>query len=118
MRLLELNPRWVAISRWDTPDGTQHFYDTPPRRGGISFDCPIHTKYCECCKQPLPQSHRLVVFFSNPVDGLPPQVTEHLWTRSGEEFDNLTLAPSIDASKYEINGTTCWHGYITDGAVN
>lgn len=116
---MDLNPHWVGINRWDDSNGTQHFYDNPIRTGGLSFDCPIHTKICEHCNQILPQSHRLVVFFQNPIDGLPPQVTEHLWNRINESFENLTLIPSINASEYinKETNTICWHGHITNGEI-
>lgn len=119
MKLLDLEPRWVAISRWDDSTGTQHYLDTPPRRGGISFDCPIHTKKCSCCGQNVKGSHRLVVFFKNPVDGLPPQVTNYLWSRVGDDFETLSLSPSIDASQHvdKETNTVCWHGHISNGEI-
>lgn len=117
MKLTDLDPRWVAIGRWDSADGTQHYYDTPPRRGGITFNCPVHTEKCVHCGQFLPQTHRLCVFFANPVDGLPPQVAEHLWQRAGDDFETLTLSPSIDASQHVVDGVICWHGFITNGEI-
>lgn len=120
MKLIDLNPKWVAISRWDDINGTQHFYDTPSRVGGISFNCPIHTKKCEHCNQNLPQSHRLVVWFSNPIDGLPPQYgINYLWNREGSTFEDLSLNPSIDASRYidKETNTVCWHGFISNGEI-
>jgi hypothetical protein len=117
MRLTDLEPRWVAINRWDDSNGTQHYYDQPPRRGGISFNCPLHSEKCTCCGQFLPKTHRLVVYFANPVDGLPPQVTDHLWQRDGDDFETLSLLPSIDASKHVVDGVVCWHGSITKGEI-
>lgn len=35
-----------------------------------------------------------------------------LWTRSGETFETLTLAPSVDASR-----AGCWHGFVQNGAI-
>jgi|ERR1700674_2383428 len=102
MKLTSLDPHWVLIHRWDTPDGTQHFTNgdgSQRHGGGISFICPQHG------------THRLVVWFENPVDGLPPEATaEHRWTRIGETFDTMTLTPSI-------NAPTCWHGHITNGEI-
>ena len=117
MKLTELNPRWVSINRWDSPDGTQHYApgDTPKRIGGISFDCPTHTKHCPTCGNLTPQSHRLVVWFNNPTDGLPPEHSaEHRWTRSGDTFETLSLTPSINA---QMADPTCWHGFITNGEI-
>jgi hypothetical protein len=102
MKLLELKPRWARGSRWDDDNGTQH-YDTTLRHGmGITFDCPKHL------------DHRLAVFFENPADGLPPQHGEEfLWKRTGDNFETLSLHPSINA---EIHG--CWHGHITNGIID
>ncbi len=35
------------------------------------------------------------------------------WTRAGETFDLLSLAPSVDASK-----SGHWHGFVTNGEVS
>ncbi len=111
MRLTELEPRW-----FDVPGiGTD--------KDGITFLCP-----CEACKS-LPKPRRLAVQFFNPIGGEPkPAMTQkeknvHLfdlrtfdvapstqWQRTGETFDDLTLAPSVDASK-----SGHWHGHITNG---
>lgn len=34
----------------------------------------------------------------------------YLWRRSGDTFEGLTLAPSVDASP-----AGCWHGFVTNG---
>lgn len=120
MRLLSLNPRWIAIYRWDDANGTQHFNAYAPaesqrKPGGISFDCPVHTKHCAECHQLLPSSHRLAVWFENPVDGLPPEaLAEYRWHRVGEDFESLTLTPSINA---QVIDSGCWHGVIENGEV-
>lgn len=118
MRLASLSPRWVVGNyrdesnmEWQPGDcGPGH----PARNGmGISFECPIHG-----------DGHRLVVCFSNPVDGGPPVQEGKLWQRTGNTFDTLTLTPSVDASHYlhlscngSEHGTTCWHGHVSDGNV-
>jgi hypothetical protein len=118
MKLTDLDPHWVLISRWDTPDGVQHFTngDRSLRHGGgISFMCPVHTKLCTECGQHHPGSHRIVVWFENPVDGLPPEFTAtHRWTRTGETFETLSLTPSVNA---QVADPTCWHGFITNGEL-
>lgn len=53
------------------------------------------------------------VMFRNPVDGGPPfPEAARLWERTGEDFDDLTLSPSVDAS---VLGH--WHGFIRNGMV-
>lgn len=96
MRLAELNPRWWA----DSTDGTTG------RHLGVTFDCP------HCPKEhPL----RLSVAFSNPIGGGEPYAvpTKLHWQRTGEDFETLTLTPSIDAS-----GFGHWHGFIQNGEVS
>lgn len=105
MRLVDLEPRWWA--------------DAGRRGQGLTFICP----HC--------RSVRLGVAFTNPLDGGPPHRlalddqlrfvhgaeysenpndAEACWTRTGEDFETLTLAPSVDASR-----SGHWHGVIQDG---
>ena len=77
---------------------------------GVSFKCP----HCP---------RRLAVWFSNPVDNGPPIDARHkcLWNRVGDNFDSLTVTPSINATSQDpiTPGRTMqhWHGYILDGAL-
>lgn len=107
MRLSELEPRWVGIN---IPEGSA--------RIGVGFQCPH-------CKE-----QRLVVFFRPFIDPndivrlalwkLPdapnPNTGEirpvHWWDRTGEDFETLTLSPSVDASN-----SGHWHGFIQNGEV-
>jgi hypothetical protein len=107
MRLTDLDPHWVA--EMGAPDTHQQ---------GVSFLCP-------CCR-----TVRLAVFFAEPITGSPVDLkqlhrsqgvdghlADHhlgstLWTRTGEDFDTLSLTPSVDCSHFGH-----WHGYITNGAV-
>lgn len=96
MRLADLHPRWGTWSGGTT-------------RIEVSFDCPVHGK-----------AHRVIVPFVNPLDSGRPVMRTHLWFRTGETFDTLTLTPSIDYTKYdngELRDPTCWHGWITNGEV-
>lgn len=108
MKLLDLDPKWTS--------------DAPQRHGmGVSFICPAHYPR---------MSHRLAVFFENPIDGGPASAHAdkgHLWKRVGTYFSGLTLTPSIDASAEMFadsahpsdvsKATPCWHGFITDGEI-
>jgi len=109
MRLIDLEPRW-AMDADIVIGGVSRHYDD--RHGmGLSFECP----HCVARERATGDKRvvRLGVYFSNPVDGLPPtDDATHLWQRSGETFDDLTLTPSIDASN---DGH--WHGFITNGAI-
>jgi len=115
MRLTDLRPRWIT--------------DSSNRSGmGMGFQCP----HCH--------NVRLVVWFSNPVDGGPmyrleqmpqiphgasPEVVQQIvrkqkltkmancrWFRTGENYASMTLSPSIDASE-----AGHWHGFISNGEI-
>lgn len=97
MKLIDLNPRWVgAGGKGISRDGQP----VPERCGiGVSFDCP-----CGC-------RDRVYVGFINPLDGGPPYegIT---WQRTGEDFETLTLQPSI------LRGDGCrWHGFVIEGRI-
>lgn len=96
-----MNPRWAIDA--DIVIGGHSVHDENRHGMAISFDCP-------CCR-----TTRLAIFFANPIDGKAPtddRDAEHLWTRTGETFETLSLSPSIDASKYGH-----WHGRITNGEI-
>ncbi len=99
MKLAELNPEWIN-------SGTA---STMPRRGiGVMFDCP-----CGKCDD----RHRVFVALSNPIDGGGSirDKDEPVWVRSGEEFSELTLTPSINRP-ISIGGCG-WHGWVRNGIV-
>lgn len=106
MRLTELEPRWFDVPGVGT------------NRDGVTFLCPhCHTQ-------------RLAVQFANPIGGeVRPLISNrqamehpelgrdvvwpgHLWQRTGETFETLTLAPSVDASK-----SGHWHGFVQNGEI-
>jgi hypothetical protein len=95
VKLADLNPRWFGV------DGLVV---------GVSFDCP-------CCAG----ATRLAVPFEPTFafPGVEPHGEGHTylqpdphWKRAGDSFDNLTLTPSVDASKHGH-----WHGSIANGAA-
>lgn len=111
MRLIELHPAWIGAGG----PGIFNADNTPamPRSGiGLMFDCP---KGCPCDSE----DHRVerhFVAFANPLDGGPPfEPGRPMWTRTGDDFETLTLAPSIH-SVIEKGGCG-WHGFITNGEV-
>lgn len=83
-RLIDLRPEWIGRLR--------------PKSGeGILFDCP------GCGR------HHIAAYFSNPRDGQPGMPQDPIWLREGEEFDALTIKPSIDYP--------CFHGWVECGRV-
>lgn len=100
VKLVDLNPRWIGIHNWSSDSIF---------RIGLSFDSPTSGK-------------RLAILFDPPIDpdglmsqygwGLPFPEQKH-WQRTGENFETLTLSPSVDFS-----GAGEWHGHIQNGQVN
>ncbi len=112
MKLTELEPRWFDVPGVGT------------NKDGMTFLCP-----CEKCQENPKQRRRLGIQFANPVGGEPlPLMTQkqknvhlfekrtfdiamnYLWQRTGDDFESMTLTPSIDASN-----SGHWHGHITAG---
>ena len=97
MRLSDLRPKWVQ------PDAVRV---SVPIYVGVSFDCP-------CCGD-----QRLSVRFRQPIDpnnmlaDTGWRAREPAWERAGEDFDSLTLLPSID---FSLGGH--WHGHIINGEI-
>lgn len=101
-RLVDAEPCWVdaggeGITRADTGEPVPH------RRGVmLSFECPIH----EDC--------RLGVPVDPPLDGGPP-TPGIAWKRTGgEDFDSVTLSPSIRILPHGPDDCA-WHGFIRGG---
>lgn len=101
MRLVELHPRWVGAGGDGISDRDGN--PAPLRKGvGVMFDCPCGAGH---------EDPRCYVPFLNPLDGGPALELERPnWTRTGETFETLTLAPSV----HRI-GACGWHGFIVDG---
>lgn len=100
MRLIELEPRHFV--RGDNPSPV-----------GITFDCP-------CCVG-KENGTRLAIalhedgtnFDPDPSNPQQFEAGETVWTIvGGDSFDNLSLSPSVDASK-----AGHWHGRITNGEI-
>lgn len=97
MRLIDLDP---------------HFFTMPgsPDYVGMTFVCPH-------CSNP---DVRLGITFKEEIDrdSLPNTIhwarPEPKWHREGDDFETMTITPSIDASKY---GQNHWHGFITGGEI-
>lgn len=99
MRFIELNPQWVDAGGEGISDSEGN--PVPERNGvGIIFDCP-----CGC-------SIKCYVGLTNPLDGKPYINQRPLWNREGEDFNTISLKPSIR----RLTGCK-WHGFITNGEV-
>lgn len=98
MKLIDLNPRWLSYGGEGVTCNGQ---PVPERsRIGIAFSCP-----CGCDRD-------VAILFANPVDGGPSVQSDgqHAWQRVGDDFETLSLTPSI----LRMDGCK-WHGFITNG---
>lgn len=69
---------------------------------GISLECPCGNKDCS----------RIYIGFSNPVDVGSAYTSGPKWSRVGDDFNTLSLTPSIQRM------SNChWHGFITNGEI-
>lgn len=79
--------------------------------------------WCPCAYGNNERAHGLIIPFANPrnAPALPPGHGPHSrhdsthhprWTMSGTSLGDLTLTPSVD-----VGTPSCWHGWITNGAV-
>ncbi len=98
--LTDLNPRWVGAGGGHVSDKDGN--PIPERKGvGMFFNCPCG------CKQ------RSFLYFENPTDGgSPTNGKAPTWKRTGDDFSNMTLTPSIRRTE---PGGCGWHGFLTDG---
>ena len=95
MRLTDLEPRWFV-------------FETGGPKVGLTFNCP------HCLDQRIG-----VAFHERGHEAiedayiLAKHPSEKIWTLDGaEDFNVLTLSPSIDAS-----ASGHWHGFITNGEI-
>lgn len=101
MRLVDLDPRWVDNGGDDVTDGADK--PVPLRKGvALAFNCP-----CGC-------KDDVAIHITNPLDGGPKLMHDGFptWERTGEDFESLTLRPSILRM-----GGCGWHGFITNGEI-
>lgn len=94
MRLTELDPRWLGF------DG---------ERLGLSFECP----HCRTQRLAVAFHHRGHELINDAhIRAGGGEIGQHIWTVDGQEFPELTLSPSIDAS-----ASGHWHGFVTNGEI-
>lgn len=93
MKLTELNPRWFVFA-------------TGEPILGLSFDCP------HCRKERLGVSFHHKGFELMEDKIIRAHSDQHIWEMTGSTFEDLTLSPSVDASKFGH-----WHGFIIAGEV-
>ena len=106
MKLVDLNPSFYGSYE----RGNKGL----PNRLGLAFDCPICAASGTLAT--CGAGARLHIPFSNPLDGAPP-LDNVAWQREGEDFQTMTLVPSINAMEQRDPRTSHWHGYITKGEI-
>jgi len=106
MKLTGLDPRWLEV------DG---------RRVGLTFLCPHCGQKDErltCFFEPTTFKQQVILMlpitgrgYGDRIDWVPSK-PDFAWSKSGDDFETLTVVPSIDASAAKH-----WHGFITNGEI-
>lgn len=96
MKLIDLKPHWFAV------DGL---------RCGLIFDCP----HCRTTRLAVAFHHHALAEIENAAilarHGA--QDVQHIWDLQGQDdFNTLTLSPSID-----VSASGHWHGFIIAGNI-
>jgi Family of unknown function (DUF6527) len=94
MKLLELEPRWYVLHEAGV-------------RVGFTFACP----HCQTLRLGVAvhdAGHRVIS--EQEPDAHPPGTVWQI--TGGHDFHDISLTPSVDASKFGH-----WHGYITNGLI-
>lgn len=96
MKLTDLSPRWLSpnVFMFKSPSGAGDWLTC--KRVAMSFKDQMHLIY----EENLDLKGQTVVH-TRP---------EMAWTFAGNDFETMTVTPSIDAS---ASGN--WHGFITNG---
>lgn len=94
MTLTELNPRWYVL------------HEGGPRVG-FTFDCP-HCRALRLSVGVHDEAHRIIR--EQEPDAHPPGFVWQI--TGGTDFHDISITPSVDASKWG-----CWHGFITAGLI-
>lgn len=100
MRLTDLSPRWVGYGDND--------------KAALIFKCPhCQDIWLTCTFQPIKMSHQLKIFQPEGTAShgqVVPSKQNFAWGRRGDDFETLSVTPSVDAS-----ASGHWHGFITNG---
>lgn len=100
MKLTDLSPRWVSYGGND--------------KAALIFKCPCcREMWLTCTFQPIKMSHQLEIYRpEGEASGghVVPSRQDYAWSRHGDDFESLSVTPSVDAS-----ASGHWHGFITGG---
>lgn len=114
MKLLDLEPRFVKHTLVEDTKIDVHV-NTLSESTGIFFLCPV----CYIKNNGPIGTHGIIVTFQDR--GVPDELGSHnkdgkptRWGVSGNDYNDLTLTPSIDISE---DSPGEWHGHITNGEI-
>lgn len=95
MKLSDLDPHWYALEEGGP-------------RVGLTFLCP----HCRIQRIGVTFHHRGREAIEDAYIHARASAGELIWTEDGEDFNNLSLTPSVD-----VSAAGHWHGFVTGGEV-
>lgn len=98
MRLIDLNPEWI------TPD--MFVFKSPSGKGDLLT--------CKRVVMTFKEQYDVIYHEGSKYIGIPvvQTVPDMAWSFEGNDFNTITVSPSIDAS---ASGN--WHGFIINGDI-
>jgi hypothetical protein len=95
VKLADLDPRWFVLEQGGP-------------RVGLTFECP----HCRAVRLSVSFHHRGSEAINDNYIHARSPMTNNIWTIDGDDFETLTLSPSVDAS-----ASGHWHGFIKSGLI-
>jgi len=105
MNLTDCHPRWETIPNWSSPS----LFAV-----GLIFTCPVCRYPVLCHFKPSLDPDGLQAKYEWP--DFPAQDGGSQWARSGDSFETLSLAPSINNDRAGCGHWTLANGQLTESA--
>ena len=102
VKLIACRPRWLTIPNWSS-DSLFAI--------GVAFNCPVCAYPVSCHFEPAVDPDKLQAKYQWP--NFPAPNGQKQWHRSGDTFDTLTLAPSINN-----DAAGCGHWTLSNGELH
>ncbi|MDQ5880859.1 MAG: hypothetical protein QG616_689 [Pseudomonadota bacterium] len=107
MRLVDLEPNWFDARYWE--DGNEKI-----GRSGFTMLCPhCGTERLAVTTRKLKMTDQMLALSeAHPNNGGNIVPGGYVWSIDSDDFADMTVTPSVDAS-----ASGHWHGFITNGEI-